>query len=568
MNQMTSEFLQKARKAFADNAGISLQDVRTAVASLPASIRRRDTLSALDAVRKLFGRDLGTVSADWRTLRALFQSQNAAQLGVSEKRLANIRSEVTKAVKSFGVGQPAITKRMRHAPEWTELLARVPFKSYGHALNRLASFCSIMGISPERIDAAVLLAFHEALVAEEVIKHPRKILKFTTAHWNICRRRVAGWPDTRLVSPFPSSRYRFDLNEFPAAFQADVRRWRQRLLEPDPMGDDGPDVALRLITVNSQEKRLLRFATALVKRGHKKLEEITSLGVLLQIETFKEGLRFFIERTSDRQASEYIRKTGWLLLSIARHHAKLPPAHAEAMKKVLARLGRREPGMTKKNQQRLAQFDNEANVVKLLNFPEEERKRGLKIKNPYRRAKAFERALSAAILIYASVRMQNLRTIRMDKNIRRHRGVLILSFEETETKNKKSLELELPQGVANLLQEFVEQYRPALPGSQGPYLFPGRDGGPRSANTMSHDFNGALLKHTGLRVNPHLMRHATAMLAINQDPANLAIVAQRMGHRIETTRQYYLGNESRPSSRVMNRILEEAAKKPLKAKRK
>jgi integrase len=563
MNQMTPEFLKKARQVFTNNAGISLLDVRAAVAGLPASTKRRDALSALDSVQRLFGRDLRTVPANWLALRILFQSQNAAQLGVSEKRFANIRSEVIKAVKSFGAGQPALTKRIALAPEWTKLLASVPQKSYGHALNRLASFCSVMGISPQNVDAETLLAFYEALVAEEVIKDPRKVLKFTTSHWNMCRNRVPGWPDIRLSSPFPSSRYMLELSEFPVSFQADIAKWRRRLLEPDALSDDGPDIVLRPITVNCQEKLLRRFATALIERRFNKVEEITSLSTLLEVETLKEGLRFFLKRANNKP-TDYIRKYAWLLLSVARHHAKLPIDQVEAIKKVLGRLGHREIGMTKRNRERLAQFDEEKNFLKLLKFPEEERKRGLKIKNPYRRAKAFERALSAAILIYASVRMQNLRTIQIGKNIRYHRDACILSFDKTETKNKRPLELELPEGVAHLLQEFIQHHRPILPGSDGPYLFPGKSGGPRSHNTMRHDFETAVFKHTGLRVNPHLMRHATAMLAINDDPANLPMVAQRLGHsNLQTARNFYLGNESRPSSRVMNKILEEAANRPI-----
>lgn len=214
MNQLTPEFLKKARQAFKSNAGVSLQDVRTAVAALPASTKRRDTLSALDGVRKLYGRDLQTVPADWRTLRSLFVSRNAAQLGVSEKRLANIRSEVTKAVRTFGVSSPAMTKRIALEPAWSQLLASAPNKRYGHALSRLACFCSLMGIPTSGVNSEALLAFHEALVAEEVIKDPRKILKFTISHWNMCRSRVKGWPDYKLASPFPSSQYALDLGDF------------------------------------------------------------------------------------------------------------------------------------------------------------------------------------------------------------------------------------------------------------------------------------------------------------------------------------------------------------------
>jgi hypothetical protein len=40
-------------------------------------------------------------------------------------------------------------------------------------------------------------------------------------------------------------------------------------------------------------------------------------------------------------------------------------------------------------------------------------------------------------------------------------------------------------------------------------------------------------------------------------------VAQRLGHaNLQTCIDFYLGNESKPSSRVINRILEEAITNP------
>lgn len=562
MNQMNPEFQAKARTAFLDNAGITLRHVREKVAALPASTRRRDTLSALDAVQKLFGRDLAAVPANWLALRTLFGSRNAAQLGVSEKRHANIRSEVTKAVKTFGAGQAALTKRVVLAPEWTGLLAQTPLKRYGNALSRLASFCSVMGVLPEKVNSGTLLALNEALVAEEVIKDPRRILKHTIAHWNMCQARVPGWPGFKLASPFPSTRYMLELAEFPKSFQADIAAWRRRLLEADYLEGDGPAQVLRPITVNGQEKLIRRFASALIEAGTMAIEDIKSLATLADIKTLKAGLNIFIRKAGNKP-TEYVRKFGWLFLSIAKHHAKLPEEQIKAIRAIMMRLGQREIGMTQRNRERLSQFDDPKNVAALLNFPIEERNRGLKVTNPYRKAKFFERALSAAILLYASVRMQNLHTIRTDRNIRWHQGHCILTFDKTETKNSRPLELELPLNIGYLLQEFIRDHRRQLPGAEGPYLFPGKNGGPRSHNTMRYDFEHAVLKHIGLVVNPHLMRHFTAMIAIVADPANLEAVAQRLGHSTrQTCINFYLGNESKPSSRVMNRILEEAIANP------
>ena len=561
MNQMTPEFLARSRAVFAENHGITLLDVRKQVAALPASTRRRDTLSALDAVQKLFKRDLATVQADWISLRAVLTSRNAAQLGVKQKRYANIRTELVRAVKTYGQGRPTLTKRIALDPAWAALLASLPLPRYGNALRRLAVFCSVVGISPQKVTAEVLLGFHEALVAEEVIKEPRRILKHTIAHWNMARARVAGWPPYKLASPFPSSRYVLDLGEFPKSFQKDVAAWAKRLLEVDLDGD-GPETVLRRVTVVGQEKLIRRFASILVINGVMPVEQIKSLATLAHLPTLKAGLQLFLKR-SDNKATEYTRKYGWLLLSIAKHHSKLPDGEVDAIRSLLKRLGKKDKGMGARHRARLVQFEDAKNVLKILTFPIKERERGLKATNPYRQAKFFERALSAAILISASVRMQNIHTIHMEKNIRYFQGECILTFEASEMKNSRSLELALPASVAALLREFIEKYRPRLPGSNGPYLFPGKDGGPRSHNTMRLDFETAVLKHTGLVVNPHLMRHVTAMIAISQDPANLTAVAQRLGHAgLQTCIDFYIGNESKPSSRVMNRILEEAMANP------
>jgi integrase len=562
MNQMTLEFLARSRAAFSTTVGLSLQDVRDQVAALPASTRRRDTLSALDAVPKLFKRNLAAVQADWISLRAVFTSKNAAQLGVSEKRFANIRSEVVKAVRAFGAGCPTLTKRLPLSPTWDALMASIDRLSYNQALRRLACFCSAMGIEPTEVSPETLLGLHEALVAEEVIKDPRRILNHTIGHWNMCRRRVPGWPAIRLTSPFASTRYVLDLVQFPESFQTDVAAWRRRLLEVDYLEGDGPEKVLRPITVNSQEKVIRRFASALIAKGVLAVEDIKSLADLAEPRILKVGLKIFLEKAGGKP-TEYVRKYGWLFLSIAKHHAKLSDEQIKAIRVLVNRLGHREVGMTKRNRERLGQFDERENVVKLLTFPIKERARGLKVASPYRKAKYFERALSAAILIYASVRMQNLHTIQIEKNIRYSQGRCILTFDKTETKNSRPLELELPTQVASLLQEFIKDHRRVLPGAEGPYLFPGRSGGPRSHNTMRQDFEKSVLKHTGLVVNPHLMRHITAMIAIVQDPANLPAVAQRLGHAgLQTCIDFYLGNESKPSSRVINKILEDAIINP------
>src|SRR5208282_3690896 len=67
---------------------------------------------------------------------------------------------------------------------------------------------------------------------------------------------------------------------------------RIRLTKIDIFAEDGPKKALRPTSVRNVRASIRQFASALVARG-RKIEDITSLGSLLELEAFKEGLRFF-----------------------------------------------------------------------------------------------------------------------------------------------------------------------------------------------------------------------------------------------------------------------------------
>ncbi len=72
------------------------------------------------------------------------------------------------------------------------------------------------------VNGVTLDGFYEALDAEEVDKHPDKVVKHTIAHWNMCRKAVSGWPDFKLASPFRATPYTLPLAAFPLSFQEDV----------------------------------------------------------------------------------------------------------------------------------------------------------------------------------------------------------------------------------------------------------------------------------------------------------------------------------------------------------
>jgi integrase len=563
MNKINTTFQMRSRQAFSSNLGLSLQDLRERIAEKEAGTTRRDLLSALDSMARLFGRDLSLIPASAKAVRPLLASKSAAQLGISDKRLQNIRSSVTAAIQKHGDAPQPITKRIPLTSDWQELLDQIEKPKYRMALYRLAAFSSHMDIPPTAIGPDTLVGFFGALEAEEIVKNPRRVLKHTIAHWNMCRRQVGGWPGIILASPFKTVPISLPLTAFPMSFQADVKRWQQRLSNPDVLDPAAPARALRPVTIAGQSDMIVRFASVLVQQQHIALEDVTDLSALFEIKRYKAGLRFFLDRAGNKP-TPYLGKISRTLRSIATHYCQLN----DATLKQLALIGRnielRGPRhLTGKNRERLRQFDDPANVAKLLAFPQQERARGLAQKNPVRAAKCFERALAAALFIHCTLRIGTLRMINLTTDLSWASGKCFLSIDASRVKNDQALEFELPDDVDSLLQEFVRDHRPRLAGSEGPYLFPGRDGGPRPHSTMRNDFKDVMRKRAGLVMNPHLTRHAVAKIVVERDPGMYAVISRQLGHkRLDMTMAHYLGTETRAAGRHVNKLLSAALANP------
>ena len=103
---MDSNCLVQSRGVFLADTLSSLQNVREQIVAQRSVTVRRDALSALDTLARVFNRDLSTILAAPKSIRALLASKTAAEVGLSEKRYANVRSSV---VSSASVSSSAVT---------------------------------------------------------------------------------------------------------------------------------------------------------------------------------------------------------------------------------------------------------------------------------------------------------------------------------------------------------------------------------------------------------------------------------------------------------------------------
>lgn len=520
--------------------------------------QRRDTLSAFNALEKRAGIDLSDTPATAVTLRPILANQNASTLGISPKRLANIRSLVTQAVARFGMSRRWITKDIELAPAWRDLMELVPKREYRWSLSRLACYCTVVGIAPAAVRPQTLLGLHAALEADCTVTKPRGILKQTISIWNMCRKASPDWPRQKLSSPFKKDPFMFKLDDFPIAFRRDLDVWIERMSKPDPLDPDAPVRASRQVTLDGYVLTFRRLGSALVRGGHMTMEEVTGLAVLADIANLKSALRHFVD-TAKGDNHDYPAKMATQMAAVAKYHLKLDTIHLRQLEAVKRKLGQRcGPKMGKRNRERLKQFDDPDAVLKVLRFPAEEYARGIQKNHPMRRVKCVERALIVSLLVFAGVRAKNLRQIHLTDTIRRSGDRVFLEFVEDETKTHAEHTVELPRETITLLDDFLTNFRPLLPGSDGPYLFPSPTGGPRHYSSIRTVISKNLLEATGLRMSPHLFRHFVAKVVAERRPELLVDVSRRLGHKsFNTTYQSYLGTETPAASRRVNALLQE-----------
>ena len=564
MNISNHDFLAHSREAFRANKPPTLAELRSRVEADRTldKTKRRDLLSALNRLPTWFGRPLAAIPATPTALRDLFAGASAAKLDLATKTLANVRSLVVQVVTRYGPPQIPITRKIPLDTVWRDLLDRIVVPQHRHALGRLAAYGSVMKIPPTEMETTTLLGLHHALIAEELVVNPRNIIKNTISSWNRCRHSLEQWPNVTLESPFKKPPVTLPLSTFPAPFQNDVARWQAKVTDEYSLDDDAPVEPLAATTVELRVVQIREFASALVHRGELRLEEVTSLSALFTPARFTAGLRWFLERPHNDDSWRLYHLAN-ALVRIARYHCKLDEETLARLAAIAKKLKPRGPHqMSARYRARLRQFDDPRNVAKLLKFPQDQLARAGRDKNPYRAAKRVERALAVA-LMFCGLRQATLRKMQLEGDFSWTRpnfeGVCHLHVPGEKVKNKRPVERELSAETAELLRRYLTEYRPRLPGSEGPYLFPGFTGGIRSRSQFGEGLSRAFRKDTGLELNPHLIRHALAKIVIDRDPGAYLAVSRVLGHAsLSTTLGYYLGTETKAAARHIDRLLIEA----------
>lgn len=347
-------------------------------------------------------------------------------------------------------------------------------------------------------------------------------------------------------------------------------RWRRR--------GSGPSAAAR-----RQDMVVLRQAVGALVRAGTPLASITSLNDVLNPRAIATSLLDYESRLHPDIAQCNRPSSQWQLACELSRFLQLwgdPSAEELAMLSDLraACLTDSCGTMAVSRKKLLWQFDTPANLLAWFNRPDELVKRA---EAKRRRGSIdlhdiadIETAILCRLVSVLPARRANLCTIRINGDDRhlvlsRHPGESSwIVWPANEVKNKRVLRAEIDERTAALIRLYLDHYRPAYlertKTPDSPALFPGgisdRYGtGHRDITALGRNFTSRL-KEVGLTMTLHLGRHLAARIVLDVDPNMMSIVADLLGDRISTVREYYVDGQTARASAAYRKVLEDKAR--------
>jgi integrase len=514
--------------------------------------KRQELMSAVRTTARVLCRSPEDIPADARLLANRLKDVAPAALGISRGRWNNVRSLLR---TSLAYIQPISPGRNRNdlSPEWRELSTRLPSRSDKIALSRVLRFLSGRGIGPDAVTRETFDEYHVHL-DQSLLKRPNQTFASTMRAWRRAEATFEGWPHVEVSIPDRRRRWVSNWDQLPESLHRECQAWLDRLAWCD-LFEDAPPRPVQPATLALREWQIRAFASALVRMGRNPAT-LTCLADLVEIETFKTGLRFFLDRAGGPTSA--IANLAGTLKAIARHHVRAEPDQLDRMGGTIRRLASGRAGLTEINRTRLRSFDDRGNIGALLELPAELMRQARRHRNLRRGAVWAQLAAAIEILLMAPVRMSNLVKLDIEQNLirpGRDRALHIVISGE-EVKNGEPLEYPLPLESIDLVERYIREFRPHLTSAGNSALFPGIGAGPKNQDFFGTQISRTIRANTGLRVHPHLFRHITAKLFLDQNPGGYEVVRRVLGHRsIDTTTAFYTGLETAAAVRHFDRTI-------------
>lgn len=527
---------------------------------LPPS-RRTHWVCSLRQIAKALGRPVESVAARWGAVALKVNQLHHVGSGVEWKTLANHKSNAKAALHWYRKDNELPLRGMPLAPEWQQLRGRIKDRSHLAKLSGLIRYCSMKAIAPEAVTDAIVDEYMRYRGETTALAVDIKARRAIARAWN-ASRRLPGWPQQTLTEPPLKTNTDWpQWRDFPAALQKETEIYLSSLAKPRRGIDKKRLGACKLSTIRTRRNDLVSFAKKAVRLGVA-IDSLASMQKLLDPEI----VALVVDDEWNKAGEEPKTTTidlGKKLLAIARSVGCVDEAGLEKLGDIRADLEKhRQGGMTPKNMKLTRQVLNEKVWERVVNCPTElmKRARSLKDRAPGKAAVTAQIAVGIAILTEAPVRAANLAAIRLDENLIKPGGPqtpYLLVFPHYDVKNRVDLTFEFDDYLTDLIDEYVQEYRPSLLRcADGDWLFPATTGEFKTPHFLGIQITERIQKATGLRITIHQFRHAAAAIYLKYHPGDYETVRRFLGHKsLKTTTNFYCGLETIQASREFSKII-------------
>jgi integrase len=444
-------------------------------------------------------------------------------------------------------------------PEWQRLWALVLESkdlTLTASLRRFVQFLSCRGILPDQVRQEHTVDFLRALEANEIRKNPGPAYRNAVNAWKLAGQRIATWPQTKLSVPSRKVQYTLVLGLFPSSFQTSYDDLFRRMTEVDPFADEGRVRPLRPSTLQQYRRLVLRFASDLVHSGIA-IDEVADIRFLLVPSIAERGLRHMLARHGN-ETNRFIAQMSALLLKLGHIH-DLPDDQRKALQRLASRTALPpQKGMTQKNRDRLLILQEDRQTSRLLHLPDDLLSKVAQMRQPLKRGLLTEEAIAISILLVVPLRIKNLSSIHLERNLQRPGdGRAFLVFQDEESKTTQPIQFEVPRDILRTIDRHLKSRVPRMCPPGTPWLFPRRDGTDHiDPNTLSRRLSKRIRAETGLEMNAHLFRHFDVMLWLDAKPGAYEAARHLLGHSsVSHTINMYSGLESTSAIKAFSEVV-------------
>jgi integrase len=526
---------------------------------------KRHWVCSLRQIAKWLDRPFEMVPARWTSIRMPVGQLHHARVGVTAKTVANHRANVAAALRWFGKEHHVSPRGVALSAVWATLRDGIGDDGCRRRLYGLMRYCSGRGLEPTAVDDAALGDYLRYRAETTSLTASTMAHRSIARAWNKCAEDTADGPRQRLAEPPVKAQAGPAWEEFPEGLRRDIDKYIAGLGKIRRGRDGKRSRPCSPKTIKTRRAELVAVARMAVKIGTP-IENLKSLAALVHPDVAEPVLDAYWENNG-AEPKVYTIDLAWKLLSLARQ-AGLDEADIELLDEIRASLEEhRHGGLTGKNLALIRQVLTEGIWSEVVSLPNAlmRQARADQAHAPVKAAVTAQLAVAIAILSFAPVRLANLVSIELGKNLIKPGGPespFWLVFPHYDVKNRVNLEFAFDERLTRLIDEYIHEFRPTLVrGSNAAWLFPGVAGEPKTANMFSTQIKERIQKATGVQMTVHQFRHACAAIYLKHHPGDYETVKRLLGHRnIQTTINFYCGLETTQANEAFGKIIREHVK--------